>query len=360
MKAEKIATERARISNLRDYEILDSGSEKDFDEVVTLVARLLDVPVALISLVDEDRQWFKARFGFEATETPLSQAICGHAILSDDLLEIPDTLADDRTADNPLCCGELADMRFYAGAPLVSPAGHRLGTLCVLDRRPRELTPVQRETLRIMARQVMRHIDLRRALAAEAVLRSEIDHRVKNSLQTVESLVRLYRSRSKGEETRAVLDAVARRIRSVAELHQALYQSGAGEDLPLDRYLSGVLALLQQQAPEGIRLRTDLTPVAAPPETAQALAVVVSEFVANTFKHAFAPGDSGEVTLCLRRDDAGLHLECHDNGRGGVATGTTGTGIGLRLMEAAADQLGGKIEMGGSESGYGLRLHIPA
>lgn len=360
MKAETVSTEEARISELRAYGVLDTAAEADFDDVVNLVARLLDVPVALVSLVDEDRQWFKARFGFEVAETPLNQAICAHAILADDLMVVPDTLKDIRTADNPLCCGELADMRFYAGAPLIAPSGHRLGTLCVLDRRPRELTPVQHEVLRVMAAQVMRQLDLRRALAAEEVLRKEIDHRVKNSLQTVESLLRLYKTRSADEQTRAILDAVARRIRSVSELHRALYQSDTVDDLHLDRYLAGILALLEQQAPEGVRLRYDLAPALASTDAAQAVAVIVSEFVANTFKHAFAPGQSGEVFVTLQSDANGLTLTCRDNGRGHTVEGTTGTGIGLRLMEAAADQLGARIAMGSDGAGYGLHLHLPA
>ncbi|CUH77130.1 histidine kinase dimerization/phosphoacceptor domain -containing protein [Tropicibacter naphthalenivorans] len=361
MLAAKSQNEGARLAELQAYDILDTAPEADFDDVLNLVAKLLEVPVALVSLVDQDRQWFKARTGFDPSQTPLDQAICAHAILGDDILEIPDTMDDARTADNPLCCGPLAEMRFYAGAPLISPTGHRLGTLCVLDSVPRKLNDLQRETLRVMANQVMRQLDLRRALAAEEVLRDEIDHRVKNSLQTVDSLVRLYRARAKHDETRGVLDAVARRVTAVAELHLALYRADLRHEIPLDDYMSRVVALLNRQAPEGVRLIAEMTSAKVTPDAAQALAVIVSEFVANTFKHAFAPGSIGEVRVTLTQDAHGLTLTCADNGNGGgEGSGESGTGIGLRLMEAAADQLGAQMELGGTDQGYALRLTIPA
>ncbi|MBS0122940.1 sensor histidine kinase [Thetidibacter halocola] len=361
MQADKPRDEAARLRALRDYDILDSGAETGFDEVVALVSRLLDVPVALVSLVDAERQWFKARVGLDRAETPLDQSICAHAILGTELLEIPDTTRDRRTIDNPLCCGGLVDLRFYAGVPLIAPGGQALGTLCVLDTRPRVLTDLQRNTLRVMAAQVMRQLDLRRALRAEAVLRDEIDHRVKNSLQTVASLVRLYRARAQGDEAREVLDAVARRIGAVADLHGALYRAGTPGSVPLDDYLGRVVALLTRQAPEGVRVEAVLAPLVASPEAAQALAVIVSEFAANAFKHAFGAGQAGAVRVSLRDEDGALLLEAHDTGGSAAPeAGDTGGGIGLRLMQAAADQLGGSLTIGPGPEGYRLELIVPA
>lgn len=351
-------TEAARLAELHSYDILDSPPEAAFEDVVSLLQQLLDVPVVLISLVDRDRQWFKARVGMEEPETPLSQSICYHAIQGEGLLEIEDTLSDPRSCGNPLCCGPNSDMRFYAGALLVSPSGHKLGTLCVLDRVSRKLTDLQRQTLQVMADQVMRQLDLRRALRVEAVLRDEIDHRVKNSLQTVASLVRLYRARAESDESCELLDAVARRVAAVAELHSELYKSGVRSEIDAESYLSRVVELLRRQAPEGVDVASDFAELQLDPDVASALAILVSEFAANSFKHAF-PGDAeGELRICLADTGDGVELVCSDNGKGdtGSEPDGDGTGIGKRLMEAAAERVGGQLSLKGGPDGYRLRV----
>lgn len=133
------AKERERLQTLRDLEILDTPPEEHFDRVTRLARRLFSVPIVLLSLIDEDRQWFKSRQGLDVTETPRDISFCGHAILDDEPLVVSDARADRRFDDNPLVTSE-PNIRFYAGHPLSAPNGHRLGTLCLIDRRPRELT----------------------------------------------------------------------------------------------------------------------------------------------------------------------------------------------------------------------------
>ncbi len=122
---------------------------------------MLDMPIALVSLVDRDRQWFLARHGLDATETPREMAFCAHAIAGDEVLMVPDARADERFATNPLVLKE-PRIRFYAGAPLRSPEGHNLGTLCVIDQQPRRLEGAQLDQLQTMADLVMRELELRR------------------------------------------------------------------------------------------------------------------------------------------------------------------------------------------------------
>lgn len=141
------ADDEARLSELHALDVLDTAPEERFDRIVRAARTLLDVPIALVSLVDRERQWFKARAGLETTETPRSISFCGHAILGDDIMEIDDASADERFADNPMVTGE-PGLRFYAGVPLRSPRGYALGTLCVIDRKPRRLSPHQRTILR--------------------------------------------------------------------------------------------------------------------------------------------------------------------------------------------------------------------
>jgi diguanylate cyclase (GGDEF)-like protein len=156
--------EAERLAALRSYDVLDTACEAVFDEIARLAARLTGCPIALVSLVDADRQWFKARYGLDATETPRDIAFCAYAILDPEHpLLVPDAAEDRRFAGNPLVTGP-AGLRAYAGVPLVNPEGFALGTLCVMDRRPRHLTPDQVEILAGLARSAATALELHRAM----------------------------------------------------------------------------------------------------------------------------------------------------------------------------------------------------
>ncbi len=142
--------ESQRIAALRSSGLLDSGPEERFDRVTRLARRLFNVPIALVSLIDTQRQWFKSKQGLEACETPREISFCGHAILGDDVLVVEDASADPRFADNPLVAGE-PNIRFYAGHPLNAADGSKLGTLCIISRAPRSLTADERALLLSLA-----------------------------------------------------------------------------------------------------------------------------------------------------------------------------------------------------------------
>ena len=157
--------EGARIEALRSYQILDSLPETQYQDIVELASIICGTPIALVSLVDQNRQWFKAKTGLDATETDRDMAFCAHAVLTpDDLMVVQDATCDPRFADNPLVTGDM-QIRFYAGAPLRTNDGLALGTLCVIDRKPRELTPAQAVALSTLSRQVMSHLELRHKIA---------------------------------------------------------------------------------------------------------------------------------------------------------------------------------------------------
>ena len=158
--------EKYRLAALQSYQGLDTEPEPDFDRLTRLAARHFRVPIALVSLVDETRQWFKSRVGLDATETAREISFCGHAIMRDEVLQVPDARCDARFADNPLVTGD-PEIRFYAGAPLIAPTGYRIGTLCVIDFRPRDpLSDDDLAMLTDLAAVVVDQLELRRRLRA--------------------------------------------------------------------------------------------------------------------------------------------------------------------------------------------------
>ncbi len=172
MSAPLPADEKERLDELRQYKILDTLAESEYDDLVYLASKICGTPIALVSLVDQDRQYFKARVGLEVSETPRDVAFCAHAILKPELMVVNDAKADERFADNPLVKSD-PNIRFYAGTPLITPAGHAMGTLCVIDRVPRTLDKAQRESLLALGRQVEALLSLRRAKSeAERLLLS--------------------------------------------------------------------------------------------------------------------------------------------------------------------------------------------
>jgi two-component system NtrC family sensor kinase len=156
-------TDAARVAALQKYEILDTDPEQSFDDLTLLASFICKTPIALISLVDENRQWFKARIGVEVSETRRDIAFCSTAIQQSEIFVVPDALEDVRFRNNPLVISE-PHIRFYAGAPLINEEGYALGTLCVVDRTPRELSFDQKEALRALSRLVLAQLEFRRNL----------------------------------------------------------------------------------------------------------------------------------------------------------------------------------------------------
>lgn len=161
MKMPVPKNETQRLKVLWQYEVLDTVPEEVFDDLTELAARICGAPIALISLVDEKRQWFKSKVGISRSETARDVSFCSHAILQGGLFIVPDATLDERFANSPLVTSD-PKVRFYAGAPLVTPDGHALGTLCVMDSVPRDLNTDQRQALRVLAHHVVSQLELRR------------------------------------------------------------------------------------------------------------------------------------------------------------------------------------------------------
>jgi GAF domain-containing protein len=181
-----------RIKVLWQYEVLDTVPEEVFDELTSLAAHICGAPIALITLVDENRQWFKSTVGVALKETGRDISFCAHAILQNDLLIVPDTTRDDRFKDNPFVTAG-PKVRFYAGAPLVTPDGYALGTLCIIDVVPRELTEDQQKALRILSRHVMTQLELRRQAKELSGMRSDCEKAKADLIKARAEIIRLRR-----------------------------------------------------------------------------------------------------------------------------------------------------------------------
>ncbi|WP_329618770.1 MULTISPECIES: GAF domain-containing protein [Methylobacterium] len=221
-----------RLAALATYGILNTAPEKGFDDIVLLARNICETPVALVSLVAGDQQWFKARLGFPECGTDLNASVCVHALVEPDLLVIPDLTRDPRTLTNPLVTGG-PGIRFYAGAPLRTPDGKALGSLCVIDVAPRPsgLTPSQAESLRALAGQVMAQMELRRALAEQRRLLGQSEELIRTQAAL---------SGAKGD-LGVMLDAlVTGAIEAVPHAEGAVIETLDGEEL-VYRATTGVL-----------------------------------------------------------------------------------------------------------------------
>ena len=351
-----------RLQALYSYDILDTPKEEEFDDIVDLVSRIAEAPVAVINFIDADRQWFKAEVGLGVRSTPLETSLCSHVILENDFVEIPDTLADPRMCDNPLCTGE-GGFRFYAGALLKTADGLPLGTLCVLDRKPRTLTDLQRHTIKVMAHRVMRELELRLALKRQDVLRREVDHRVKNSLASVAAIITLQASRAELETTRDALNAVLTRLGALESLHEELHQDGAGATVDVSSLVERSVTKLHQLLPPNITIEVDIERFDVTSAEANAIALTVNEFVTNSAKHGLMGGDGGTIRIEGRRDDNGFRMTCQDNGvgdAGSIARIHDSTGLGSRVIRALAASIGARIDWSTVSPGVQLRMMTSA
>ena len=357
MKPELHPQEAERLRELRRYGILDTERERAFDEIVALAAQLCDAPVSVVNFIDEGRQWFKAEVGLGVRSTPIDTSLCGHVILQGDFVEIPDTLADERMADNPLCTSD-PGFRFYAGAVLKAANGLPLGTLCVLDHKPRVLSADQRKVIEVLSHQVMRELDLRLSLERERVLRREIDHRVKNSLASIGSLLSMKARGAQDENVRLALEDASLRIRSLSSLHAELHDLELDQRVDLASLFRRVTADLEQLLPGDVALAVDVRGGQASPQLANSLLLIVNEFVSNSVKHGLS-ANGGRIDIAIATDGDDWSIHCRDNGSADAqdaARAAEASGLGTRVIHSLATAHGASLDWRADGKGMELRL----
>lgn len=374
--------EAARLEALRSYKILDTDSEAAFDDITRIASYVCEVPISVITLVDETRQWFKSEIGLGMRQTSRDISICAHAILENQFLEVPDTAQDPRFDRNPLVVGP-PHLRFYAGALLRTPDGLPLGTVCVLDTKPRRLSERQREVLSALARQVMSQLEFRRALLLSDRLQHNVarlmavaGHDLKQPLQVMIMAIERVRGKVQDRRDRERLDlAVTAGMRMAEELDRlaetsVLQSSDAAPRLaPVALHdLFRTIASNWKSHAEAKGLRLVVVPTSAVVVSDPAmLRAILGNLVGNAIKYT----EKGRVLLGCRRRGAEVSIDVFDSGTGIAAQhlesifdafkqinpASEGLGLGLSIVRRTAEALGHRLDVQ-SNVGRGTRFSV--
>ncbi|WP_374949731.1 ATP-binding protein [Mucilaginibacter sp.] len=373
--------EEQRLAALHSYQILDTAEEKEFDDLTTLASAICQTPVALISLIDGERQWLKSAKGVDARETPKEYAFCAHTIAGvDDMLVIEDARQDNRFAENPFVTGD-TQVVFYAGVPLVNEDGFALGSLCVIDTKKRSLTDEQTSALKILARQVVDKLELRRKMIALEKAYREVQqsnsftqkfaamaaHDIRNPLSSISLTSQALKIRLQSLQDESGLKLIDLNLTSIRKLINLLDEMMAYSKTPellrtkkqlvnLPDFLRSVITLIT--VPENFEIRL--------PEEDYRLnisTVAFEQIFINLLSNAIRYNDKehGVIQIRFRQDHDNYYFEVEDNGIGIAEEfhekifGNTftlkvtdrynkkGTGIGLSTVKELINVLNGSI-----------------
>jgi two-component sensor histidine kinase len=374
--------ELQRLQAVREHRILDTPAEATFDGITKLAARLLGVPIALISIIDADRQWFKSRFGLSAPHTPRDISFCGHVVEHDCPVIVPDAREDMRFADNPLVTGD-PKICFYAGMPLRTSEGHVLGTLCVIDHIPKLLSSEDREALEILAAQVIAQLELRRrnlilvnqqknqqelqqqsrsAVKSQNVLQQVMHLHLHRNLQLAAELIEMQVSSLPQGETRTALKACVGRLHALAAVHMPGDRNYRSVSLAnyVRRVAQDVFEAFQP-TPGQLRFECTTAEMELPIETAIPCGLVLNELIANAATHAFPNGRPGSIQVAVSRVGSDDLQVCVTDDGVGLPSGfdpRTAASIGMRTLVALANRLNAQIDTN-TTSGTSFTMTFP-
>jgi two-component sensor histidine kinase len=356
--AAKPANDAQRVLELREYCILDSGRDGRFDRLTKLTANLLYMPIVLVSLVDEAREWFKAAVGTEIEQIDRNHGFCAHALLSADheAFTVVDALQDRRFATHPFVV-DGPKLRFYSGAPLVTAKGLKLGMLCVHDFKPRpDFGADEARVLRQLADVVMDEIDFHRIEVERSLLIGELSHRVKNVFSVVSSVATLSGRGDPGSAP--YVEAFKKRLVAMASAHDHLVHN-SWKGASLAAVVSSVVAGFENSDETAIEVNLPETTVDA--VLAQTLALVFHELLTNSVKYGAlkVPGGRVSISGVAKTGDGGPRVVLSWRERGGPpAAVPTSQGFGHRMLIIAVQQRGGTVEFDWAAEGLSCQFEL--
>jgi len=362
-KNRELFSEESRLEELHSLGVLDTPYSQSIDDITEIASHVCDVPISLVSFVDNQRQWFKSNRGINIRETSREHSFCAHAIYhSEDLLVVEDAREDERFRDNPFVKG-LPHIIFYAGKPIISENGYPLGTLCVIDHKPRILTDTQKSVLSSLADQTSRLIYanrdrevIQRLKKENESIVKEIHHRVKNNFQVVIGLLKLQSTFVKEERVKSMFRYIEYRIKSQVMIHELLYQSEELSQINLKRYIEKLVTSLvysMKGTSHEIEVQMNLDEVFINIDTSIPLGLVINELITNALKYG-TNGDSGLLSISLRKQkDPKFLLTIADNGPGfdNELEFRNQNSLGLELVHGLLTRIKGNIEKDNSVNG---------
>jgi two-component sensor histidine kinase len=368
-----VDAEPARLAAVRRYDILDTPPDGSFDAITAMAAELFETPISIISLVDHDRIWFKSAHGLPGVpQIDRGPGLCASAIMNEEPWHLADASTDPRSLANPLVAGDFG-LRFYLGVPLRTHDGFNLGTLCVIAKEPRTVSEGQIAHLKRLASLVMDQMELRlaarsavqtlsqtlaekeSALERADMMTKEIEHRVMNSLQMISGLLSLQSRAQNDVAAREQLAIAAGRISAVAQVHRHIYVGGTEPVSDVGDYLDYLCTDLVSALALPRPIRVDAASTTLGTEKIAALGLIVNELVTNAAKHG-----GGEILVGFACENAICTLTVEDNGRGFAEDydPAQSSGLGMRIISAQAQQLGGSLAISRGTNGRGARFTI--
>ena len=382
------AEEPQRLKSLYQYKILDTPPEPEFDELAKLASQICSTPISLVTLVDVDRQWFKAKVGLDANQTPREVAFCAHAIHHDDLFLIKNANEDERFQHNPLVTGS-PNIRFYAGMPLITPSGQKLGTLCVIDTKPRELTDDQMFALKVLSRQVIQQMELKlhnrqlqnsiqkisrqndelnRLNKVSNKLISIISHDLRSPLTTLKGFLPLLENNQLDKmETNQFIEGISVLLDSSSDLLDNLIQWGVrqmdDEDVKVQSFRMDLLVMevFQHLKLNAQFKNNELTHHLEAPFYITADSTMIRFVIRNLLQNAIKFTANGTIAVHASEDDEFYFIKVQDTGCGihpnqlddlfnwdikvstrGTA-GEKGAGLGLVICKEFVEKHHGKM-----------------
>lgn len=358
--------EQERIESLEDYEILDTSEDETYDNLTQLAAHFFDVPVVLLSLMDEDRQWFKSVHGWDTRETERSCAFCNYTLVRESTLVVEDAMQDDRFRDNPLVEHD-PNIRFYAGHPLYSKDDLPIGTFCLIDRTPRSFSAQDDDNLRYFAHQAESLLDmhlrekqleqrnreleeareeLNELLEYKESLLGEVHHRVKNNLQSISSFLRLQSRELDEDRAQSAISESEQRVRAISLIHERLHMDDRQTQLDFPDYLKDLVPTIFQAHTEQARnveyeINIDVEELDV--QKVVPLGLFITEAVMNALQHAFVDQESGRIEIDFHDRSDEYELVVSDNGIG-FEPEKTDESFGFRLLKTlGTGQLSGDL-----------------